>query len=78
MRKVITLAVVLLVLTFLPAGADKPGRIQELEARVAILEGKLQDYENIKVEVSCLESYVNFILSDEFVDMIIDQIPDNQ
>lgn len=68
MKKVIMLAIVLM--AFLPVSADKPGRIQELEARVQQLETKLQDYDNLKVEVSCMESYINFILSDDFAQMV--------
>jgi hypothetical protein len=73
-KTVIIVAVILLVTALVPVGADKPGRLQELEARVQQLENKLQDYEMLKVEVSNLESYVNYILSDDYVDWLLSQL----
>lgn len=70
MKKLIVLLVAVILLAFSSVGADKPGRIHELEARVQQLENKLQGYETLKMEVSNLESYCNFILSDEFAEII--------
>ena len=70
----IILAVVLMLSLFVPVGANKPGRIQSLEARVKALESKLQGYEMLKLEVSNLESYVNYILSDAYVDWLLSQL----
>lgn len=64
-KKIIIVAVVLT--AFLPAGADKPGRIAELEAEVEILRDKV---EMLEVETACMESYINFILSGDFAYMI--------
>ncbi len=75
MKKLTFLLILILAMSlFVPAKAEKSGRIQELEERVLLLENKLQDYDSVKTEVACLESYVNFILSDEYVDWIISQI----
>lgn len=68
-KKIIVAAVVLM--AFLPVSADKSGRIQELEAEVEILRDRV---EMLEVETACIESYVNFVLSEAFVDMIRDQL----
>ena len=58
MKKILFIVIVLLL--FVPASADKPGRIAALEAKVAELENKTEN----------LESYVNFILSGAFAEMV--------
>lgn len=63
MKKLIVLVIVLVIVSFVPATPPQ-GKIQLLEARVKSLE----------VEVSCLEGYVNFILSEAYVDWLLSQI----
>jgi hypothetical protein len=75
MRKIaIMLAIFLAITLFVPVKANKPGRIQELEARVELLENKTQDLDILETEVANLESYVNYILSDQFIDDILSQL----
>ena len=65
MKKLIIILLVLAFVNFLPATPEPQGKIHQLEARVKSLE----------VEVACLESYVHFILSEGYVDWLINQVP---
>jgi len=67
--------------------APNQSRIQQLEAQVAdheILIRQLQievdvlwhRTDELSAEVACLESYMNFVLSDEYVDWLLDQLDD--
>ena len=51
----------------LPVGADNPGRLRELEAQVKSLQSKV---ELLELETSNMESYINFILSDAYIQMV--------
>lgn len=75
MKKVIVLLLVLVIVSFVPASPEPQGRIHELEARVLSLEHEIETrVESLEVEVACLESYVNFILSEAYVDWLLSQI----
>ena len=67
---ILTIALVISLFVPSPSVANKPGRVQQLEDRVRQLENKLQDYDTLKMEVSNLESIVNFILSGDFANMV--------
>ena len=65
MKKIIISLVVVAIL-FMPAEAKKTK--SSLETRV----------EQLEMEVSNLESYVNFMLSDEYVDYLVERLESSQ
>jgi outer membrane murein-binding lipoprotein Lpp len=67
MKKTICVAIVLMVLILLPAGADNPGRIRQLESEVKNLRTEVKTLKN---EVANLESIVNYILSGDFANQV--------
>jgi len=69
MYKKIVIAMILVLVLSVFAPANKPGRMQALEAEIESLKSRV---ETLELETSCMESYINFILSDEYMDMVCD------
>jgi hypothetical protein len=61
--KFILIAIILIIGSLVCAGPPQ-GQPHKLQERVVALE----------IEVACLESYVNYILSDEYVEWLLSQI----
>ena len=80
MKKIIIIAIVLM--AFLPVGGNNNpveilggrGRLEKLEREVDFLKGKIhyleQRVETLELGTSCMESYINFILSDDFIQIV--------